>query len=333
VHDRVEDGVRTIRFIYKRRPLLMHRIINILGYAWLFRKLIKKRGKPDIIHFHVYLASVSVFVLASYLRIPIVVTEHWSAFCRKTLTVFERFLARLILNRVSIILPVSHYLMKNVKIYAPKTRFEIIPNMVDTTMFRVSPKKYKEKNKIKQMLTVSRLDPDKGVSYLLDALSLLKARRTDFFLNVIGNGIQRKLLEKKTKELDLINYVVFHGITSKHEVAAYMSQCDFLVLPSLFETFGCVIIEAMACGKPVIATNMGGPNEIVTKETGILVPPADAEALMNGINYMLDNYLNYSAIEISNYATERFSQEKIGQYLNQKYEQILGNLAEYKSTI
>jgi L-malate glycosyltransferase len=102
-----------------------------------------------------------------------------------------------------------------------------------------------------------------------------------------------------------------------------MRNCDFFVQPSLQETFGVVYIEAMACGKPVIATNAGGPEEIVSDETGILVPPEDVEALKEAINYMLDNHANYCSEKIAAYARERFSYETVGKLLDKVYESVL----------
>jgi glycosyltransferase involved in cell wall biosynthesis len=124
-------------------------------------------------------------------------------------------------------------------------------------------------------------------------------------------------------KLDLSEFVEFHGALPKPKVAEYMSKCDFFVLPSLFETFGCVLIEAMSCGKPVLATNIGGPGEIITQQTGILVEPANSEALKDGIDFMLDNYFNYSADDIVNYVKNHFSFEAIGLKLNQLYNDII----------
>lgn len=332
VRDQFEDGIHTVRFVYKRQPLKLHRIINLLGFGHLFYKLIREGSKPDIVHFHVYLGSLSVFVLAKLFRIPIVATEHWSAFITDILTPAERFLARFILNRVSIILPVSDYLKRHIKPYAPKTRFEVVPNIVDVKIFRVSRVTLKKKNETKQMLMVGRLDPGKGVSYLLEALNVLKEIRTDFFLNIIGDGTERKLLEKNVQAMNLTNFVHFHGIVQKGEVAEEMSTCDFFVLPTLFETFSCVIIEAMACGKPVVTTHVGALREIVTDQSGILVEAGNAESLKDGIDFMLDNYASYSPIDISNDVRGRFSLEVVGQKLNQVYKEMLLNTAANGTT-
>jgi glycosyltransferase involved in cell wall biosynthesis len=323
ISDRVEDGIRTVRFIYKRRFMKLHRLINFIASTHCLMNIMIEDERVDIIHLHVYLASLPAVIFAKLYRIPLVITEHYTGFVRQILTVSERILARIIMRSATIILPVSNYLKKYIQPYAPQARFEVVSNIVDSSMFKSTNAVIKDKDEQKLILTVGRLDPAKGTSYLLEALSLLKTIRKDFFLNIIGDGSIRKELEQKAKSLELDDFVQFHGIKLKSQVAGFMSKCDFFVLPSLFETFGCVIIEAMACGKPVVATNIGGPDEIVTQQTGILVKSANAESLKNGLEYMLDNYHKYSATDISRYAGEAFSLEHIGQKLNQIYNDIL----------
>ena len=323
ITDRVEDGFRTIRFIYKRRLLKLHRIINIIGFAHCFLKLMKEGYRPDIIHFHEYDASLSVFVLAKIYHFPLVITEHYTGFVRNILTRSERYLARLVMRKATVILPVSDYLRRHLRGYAPNVRMEVVNNIVDTKIFQLSNPIVKDRDQAKQMLIVAALEAKKGISYLLEALELLKMMRIDFFLNIIGDGTLRVELDEKAKILGLNDFVYFHGIKPKSEVAKFMSQCDFFVLSSLLETFGCVIIEAMACGKPVVVTNIGGPYEIVTPESGILVAPANPKALKDAINYMLDNYYKYLATDISRHIGESYSLEYIGQKLNQIYNNIL----------
>ena len=323
IQDQVEDGIRTIRFIYKRRPLRLHRLINLIGFIDCLSKISKEGLKPDIIHFHEYLASIPAFIYAKIKHIPLVITEHYSGFIRKNLTFFERFLAKIIMNRADIVLPVSYFLKSHIENYATKCRFEVVPNIVDVSIFKITAHVINKNDEIKQMLTVASLFPNKGISYLLEALSSLKKVRTDFHLDIVGDGEIKGELEKQKSELGLDKFVTFHGRKAKSEVAEYMSKCDFYVLPSLFETFGCVIIEAMACGKPIVATNCGGPNEIITSESGIIVESANPKALMDGISYMMDNYCEYSAENISRCAIENYGLEAVGQKLNQIYRKVI----------
>ena len=106
---------------------------------------------------------------------------------------------------------------------------------------------------------------------------------------------------------------------AKKEVAEFMRLADFLVLPSLFETFSVVTAEALTSGIPVLATRCGGPEEFVTKDVGLLVPPGNTEALFNGLDYMLNNLERFNTEQISHYATEHFSPERVGEQLHRVY--------------
>ena len=290
-----------------------------------FRKLLREGWKPDIIHAHVYSAAVPAVMLGRLYRIPVIVTEHYSAFPRHLLTRMERLKARFAMNRAQIILPVSDYLRIHIESYGIRSEFAVIPNVVDTDIFcPASQHDEKGTGKPLKLLFVGNLVPVKGIPYLLEALSQVKENRQDFVLDIVGDGANRAEYEALSSKLGLDRIVRVHGRKTKKEVAEFMRECHFLVQPSLQETFGVVYIEAMACGKPVIATDAGGPNEFVGQTAGILVPAGDVGALVKAIEHMLDNYQNYSADEIARAARERFSYEAVGKMLYEVYRQVVG---------
>jgi glycosyltransferase involved in cell wall biosynthesis len=175
---------------------------------------------------------------------------------------------------------------------------------------------------VKRILLVALLSPVKGIPYLFQALLKLKKKRNDFFLDIIGDGPNRKEYESLALTLGINDKVCFHGVKSKQEIAEFMGKSHFYVLPSLSETFGVVLIEALASGLPVIATNKGGPNEIITKDVGILIPPKDANGLAEAIDNMLDHHMDYSPEKISQYAKDNFSCETVGKTLDDIYRKV-----------
>jgi len=112
----------------------------------------------------------------------------------------------------------------------------------------------------------------KAVDLLIDALELA-ARRVDLELAVIGDGDRRETLENQVKRLGLQDRVIFHGFVPQHQCPALLQSSDALVLPSLYECGGAVVLEAMAMGLPVLATRWGGPADYLDEETGVLVDP------------------------------------------------------------
>jgi glycosyltransferase involved in cell wall biosynthesis len=172
---------------------------------------------------------------------------------------------------------------------------------------------------------VANLSEQKGITYLLQALKQVAEKRTDFSMDIVGEGTKgarREDYEGMSRELGLEPTVKFHGAKPKEEVATLMKECDFFVLPSLGETFGVVYIEAMACGKPVIACDIPGPNEFINRDVGVLVPPKNTVALAKAIDYMLDHYMGYSSDRIANYAREMFSHETVGKKLDEVYREV-----------
>ena len=224
VVDGLEDGVRTIRFIYKRRFLKLHRIINIIGWIYFLHKINEEGIKPDIIHFHEYDASLPAFIYARINNIPLVITEHYTGFVKNSLSFFARIFARIILKKANIILPVSNYLKEYLYSYAPNARFEVVNNVVNTSLFKPVPVKIKGKNEIKELVTVARLVENKGLEYLIKALNLLRNTRTDFILNIIGDGESREKLNSMVNELGLNEFIRFQGMLPKPKVSEYMSK-------------------------------------------------------------------------------------------------------------
>lgn len=322
VSDKAEEGIRTIRIRHKKSPVPK---TSYFIYLWsifkAFRKLMREGWRPDIIHAHVYSAGVPAVILGKIYKIPVVITEHWTGFPRRILRTFDILRARFAMNRAKILLPVSQNLKEAIESYGIKNRFQVIPNVINTEMFHPSTSQYR--NEKKRILLVALLSPIKGIPYLLRALAQLKEKRQDFVLDIVGDGPNRQEYEELTEKLELGEVVGFHGLKSKPEVAEYMRQCDFFVLPSLWENLPCVLIEAMASGNPVIATDVGGVKEMINENVGILIPPKNMKALEEAINDMLSDCANYSPEKIAKYAKEKFSYQVVGQQLDAIYSEML----------
>ena len=127
---------------------------------------------------------------------------------------------------------------------------------------------------------IARLSEQKGLTYLLDAMSLLTIK--DIRLFIVGEGELREELENKVKELNLQDSVIFLGY--RKDIVECINSFDFCVLPSVFEGFGLVAIEAFMNSKTLVATDIPGLNEVVTNKNGILVPAKDPTALASAID-------------------------------------------------
>lgn len=173
-------------------------------------------------------------------------------------------------------------LLKNAPWLDPE-RIEVIHNGVDLAAFAQSPRRsFRLEWNIPAYAPVlgfvGQLDERKGIGVLLSAFAMILARLPETRLVLAGEGPLREMIESEVREKGWENNVVLPGFVD--DVAAIMHAIDALVLPSYWEGFGIVIIEAMACRRPVITTNVSSMPEIVVEgQTGYLIPPGDSHAL------------------------------------------------------
>lgn len=168
----------------------------------------------------------------------------------------------------------------------PADCLQQISNGVDTGIFTVQTRNHQKKQK---MITfIGRLDAYKGVDYLLEAFSQVIAGGADVRLKLIGNGPDEAKLKRRAAALHIQEKVVFRG--RQENVAEELYETDIFVLPSLSEGMSNVLLEAMSCGLPVVATGVGGALDMIRHGiNGILVPPGDTAALSDALIKLLGN--------------------------------------------
>jgi len=320
--ERVTEGIPTYRVwsTSSSIPAVSYLIALWTGLR-AFRRLVRQGFRPDIVHAHVYDAGGLALLIGRLHRIPVVVSEHFSSFPRRTLGRLDVLKAWLAFRGADVVLPVSQALQAAIARYGIRARFRVIPNVVDTAFF-TPPDHPRPDATGKRILAVGQLVPARGLAYLLQALAGLGATRADWHLDVVGEGAARHEYEDLAARLKLDAKVAFHGLKSKREVADLMRRADLFVLPSLLETFSAPVAEALATGTPILATRCGGPEEFVGEDVGLLVPTGDVEGLSTGLEYMLANVHRYSRARIAAYARERFSPEVVGARLHTVYQSL-----------
>jgi glycosyltransferase involved in cell wall biosynthesis len=170
----------------------------------------------------------------------------------------------------------------------------VIPNKgVDLVRFRkeqISPKLNVNNKNIVRLLYVGRFHPIKGIDYLIEAFAKLNKNYQGVILDIIGITPDKKKYYKKIYEENLLEKIRFRGIIPYEEINNYYRKADILILPSLMEGLSNVLMEAMACGLPIVATNVGGNTELVLPgKGGLLIPPKDTISLSNAILKLVKN--------------------------------------------
>jgi len=173
---------------------------------------------------------------------------------------------------------------------------ELVENGVDLDLWRQTGGMSPERKEQVRLAFIGRLIPWKGVDMLLEAIASMAI---SIRLDIIGRGPERENLERLVQKLKLQDNVVFHGFIEQERSRDLLAHCDALVLPSVYECGGAVVLEAMAAGKPVIATRWGGPADYLDPATGILIEPRDRKAMIAQLVY---------AIQQLNATPERFKE-------------------------
>ena len=263
-------------------------------------KIIKKY-KIDIIHGHYLFPSGLVAILASiFTKKKVYVTSHGSdMFCLYHEHKFMQPVIKFILKKADFILVVSEALKKEIlKLDIPniENKIKINWNTVDIEKFHPNNNyEFKKELKIAEnqpiILFIGNIIKRKNVTTLIEAKKLVQE---DCTLVIVGDGPLLNSLKSKVEEENIAN-VIFTG--SRGDIERIIPSSKLLILPSFSESFGLVLIESLACGKPVIGSNVGGIKEIITKDVGLLVEPSDCKALANAIDLILYDHEIYEKFQ------------------------------------
>jgi glycosyltransferase involved in cell wall biosynthesis len=317
-----EDDIPTIRM--KGWSMFAQTVPGSLLWARLMRRLAESYaavyGVPDLIHGHAALWGGHAAMLASRaLQRPFVVTEHSSSVLTADLSPSERQHAATVYRNASAVIAVSRHLKTSVDDVAGLPVAEVIPNTVDSDYFALPPSR--RNRGTFTFLAVCDLVSYKRVDLLIRAFARLNIRRPKTQLVIAGTGKEGPRLRALARALVPSQAVQFTGSLTRWQVRQWMREADALVLCSDCETFGVVLIEAMAMGIPVIATRCGGPEEIVTPESGVLVDCDDSEALLHGMHEILRR--RFDPLAIRENARRRFGYPAIANRLCAVYERLL----------
>ena len=195
----------------------------------------------------------------------------------------ERALQRLVLRRADAIVALAareaDRLAEEFRI--PRDRFVEIPNGLE--LDRYAPAERTTGRDTTELLSVGQLLPYKGHGYLLDAVAELAAELPGLRLTIVSHQHDlRAEYDRRVADLGIVDRVSFAGPFATAELAEHYRACDVYVQPSLAECFPVTVLEAMACGAPVVATDVGGVAQEIG-EAGVVVPPADSGALASAI--------------------------------------------------
>lgn len=287
-----------------------------------------KGNKPDIIHAHCCVwAGYAAMKLSEQIGVPYVVTEHATLFQlhRDEISAGNNAIIQQVYQKAARVICVSRAFARLIESY--RTDIDVVGNVVNCDIF-TPPKVSKNHNEIR-FLTVCYMEEEeqlykKGMDILIQSWTEIVKENTNVKLVIGGGGKAVQKVVDWTKEYHVTDSVEFLGTLNREQVVEQMQMCDCFVLPSRYETFGVVYIEAMACGKPVIAVANGGPDDFVKPFNGLLIKPG-AEELVQAFYEMIGHLTRgnyYQEEKISNYIKSKFSYEAIAEQLEAIYNSI-----------
>ncbi|MBL7081037.1 MAG: glycosyltransferase family 4 protein [Candidatus Omnitrophica bacterium] len=277
---------------------------QILSSYFILKRFIKKEG-IQIIHAQVRTTQFLAFLLCKTLKIPYVCTFH--GFYRPHF--FRKKLPCLGDLTIAVSQAVGRHLINDFNL--DKENLRVIYNGIEPHLGSRPDKDYSYLKGKPSLGIIARLAQEKGHIYLFSAFKALLGDYPCARLLVVGKGKKELELKEWVERESLSEKIIF--LEEIEHLFSIFNILDISILPSLFEGFGFSLIEAMACGVPVVASAVGGIGEIIKdKETGLLVEPANSEALYKAIKLLLeDNKLRLQIIEnAGREIKERFSLER-----------------------
>ena len=329
----IEAGVTEQIIYYPATNSLLGRLIS--HYSWLqlyrhaIRKYISEYGKPDLVHIHIpYKAGLLGGWIKKIYNIPYIITEHWTIYQPQNLVKYEQQkpLYKSIIKRAikgcNLFLPVSNDLGLLINKLVTEKKFSVVENVANEEYFYFTDNISKDTPF--RFIHVSTMTYQKNADTIIECFCLFLEKFPATELIIVGPipESMQKLIEKT----GLSNKNIFlKGEISYIDVAKEMKQAHSLVMFSRYENSPCSIIEALCCGLPVIATNVGGIPELLVKHNGLLIETLDKEALVVALASMVTNYTMYDRKKIAEQAKSRFSYPVIGKKLDEVYASVISN--------
>lgn len=317
---RIENFSKNIRIFYidigKNGNIHYQSNRDLIIYSWKafwFCLGMKSRTKYDFVH---AFFGIPCGFIAMILRLPYIVSLrgtdvpfHTNRYFWLDFFIF-RFLSRLIWHRAVCVVANSNNLAAEAHCTAPQQRISVIANGIDMNL-ACSQEKL---DGVLTLISTSRLIEVKGIKFLLEAFILLLKSYTNVRLLIVGDGPLMEELKSIANEETGIGKVEFLGALPHEEVLGLYHQADVFVLPSLNEGMSNSLLEAMAAGLAVIATDTGGAREIISEENGFIVKKRDSRDIFLALEKF---YLDRNKLQ----SAKKASREKIKDYDWQKVAQ------------
>jgi glycosyltransferase involved in cell wall biosynthesis len=312
------SSAHKIKAIEKFRSVRMQSKCLYDGY----RKITSKYGNPSLIHAHVLVKHAWFALLKSRKdKIPLLASEQWTGFLQaaehefNSLSSFQKRYIRKTFKNAIHVTTVSEILAKQIRSRFQLRDHTVIPNLVDTSIFLPLER---SNTAVTNFIHISTLSSQKNFDEIIAACKLLKQSTNNFHLRVVAPLNLHYKHKVEAEQLD--EHISFHAEVPQTKIRELVASSDALILYSNYETFGCVIVEANACGVPVITSDFPVFDENVQEGiTGFKVPLHHRELLADRMLKIVNGQHSFNKQEIVHITKEKYSAEVIGKQFAEVY--------------
>jgi glycosyltransferase involved in cell wall biosynthesis len=323
-------GVHRVNYpVFKLFDKPLHILNGLLSCQATLRYLKKISFKPDLIHaYKSFPAGYVGWKLKRRYKCPVLISEFQGPF---ESYFNEPYRGNRVLKTIESVDRVSYSEFQVSKIKGhgtKKARFSNICFGVNEHKFNIIEDSFRRregdiKKGLFKLIAIGRVEKAKGIDVLIKSIAEVRKVYPGIVLNIYGPATEESSeILSLISMLDINENIHYHGPLEHSSLKDVVNEHDILISASLIETLGLTLIEALACGKPVVSTKSGGPQEILTEDVGVLVEPSDVASLANGIKEVIAHYDRYDPYKIRAYMLSNFSQKIVTEKLNQLYKAL-----------
>jgi glycosyltransferase involved in cell wall biosynthesis len=321
----LKDGVETYKVISSTVPKLGVRLINIWArlYEELYSKYSIQNGKADIIHAHGYIAGFAARRLSAKYGIPYVITEHNTRLLVNGYKWWHKNEISRAYDKAECLIAVGSQLKRQMS-KLTSTNIQMIPNLVDEKVFFI---RKESESKEFEFICVGGLDKRKRIGKAIRAFSTIKSLESTkkVALTIVGDGDEMNSLQKLSDKLGLTESIQFTGSLPLIVVADKMRKSNALITVSAVETFGKIIIEALACGTPVLTAESADPEKIITDGKNGVKVNSDLNGLPQAMLRMVEFAQTINPNELHNEVIEKYGKEVVLKQIISVYQKAMIN--------
>ncbi len=307
--------------------IVINNIIKLLKYRSSYNKVFEKNYLPDefdIIHVNTIfpVGIAALIAIKKWYKAKLFVSEQWSGYYAEDGNYkgfFRKYITKKIIRKTKAIFVISDKLKYSMMSHGLLGNYESINNTVDTSIFKPQDSTFNKNNELQLLHISSLVNREKNITGIIDIIGELVTKKINVKLTIIGsNEKEKKVYDQLINEKKLNKFIDFVGYKTPKEITEYMKISDLFLLFSNFEGMPNVILESLACGLPVISTDVGKVREMINSNMGIVLKDNTIEECVNFISkYRRENFADKEIMHqhiVSNYSPNAISNQITGIY-------------------